>query len=162
MSKILLSSLIFFPFILFTLTLNGHSEEKDKLINHIKRFDEVDKNLYRGGQPDDKGFKLLKELGIKKSDISIFGVLDDYASSTGYLISPFVGKIPYPYDFKINKSEVSEIIIAPLEEFKKIPKTGYVIKNAKSYPVYYYELPDHVIWGATARIVKNFIEVLFK
>ena len=103
-----------------------------------------------------------EELGIKKSDINILGVLDDYASSTGYLISPFVGKIPYPYDFKINKSEVSGIIIAPLEELKKSPKTGYVIKNSKPYPVYYYELPDHVIWGATARIVKNFIEVLFK
>ena len=103
-----------------------------------------------------------EELGIKKSDINILGVLDDYASSTGYLISPFVGKIPYPYDFKINKSEVSEIIIAPVEELKKSPKTGYIIKNSKPYPVYYYELPEHVIWGATARIVKNFIEVLFK
>ncbi|WP_455280571.1 NUDIX hydrolase [[Eubacterium] cellulosolvens] len=102
-----------------------------------------------------------EELGIIKSDINILGVLDDYASSTGYLISPFVGKIPYPYDFKINRKEVSEIIIAPLEELKKSPKTGYIIKNSKPYPVYYYELPNHVIWGATARIIKNFIDKLF-
>jgi 8-oxo-dGTP pyrophosphatase MutT (NUDIX family) len=101
-----------------------------------------------------------EELGIMKSDINILGMLDDYASSTGYLISPFVGKIPYPYDLKINRNEVSEVIIAPLEELKS-PKTGYVIKNSKPYPVYYYELPNHVIWGATARIVKNFLEILF-
>ncbi len=103
-----------------------------------------------------------EELGIVRNDINILGVLDDYASSTGYLISPFVGKIPYPYDFKINKSEVSEIIITPLEELKKSPKIGYVIKNSKPYPVYYYELPNHVIWGATARIIKNFIEILLE
>ena len=102
-----------------------------------------------------------EELGIIKSDITILGELDDYASSTGYLISSFVGIIPYPYNFKINRNEVSDIIIAPLEELKKSPKIGYVIKNSKPYPVYYYELPDHVIWGATARIIKNFIEILF-
>jgi hypothetical protein len=94
--------------------------------------------------------------------MNILGMLDDYASSTGYLISPFVGKIPYPYNFKINRNEVSEIIMAPLEELKKSPKTGYVMKNSEPYPVYYYELPNHVIWGATARIIKNFIEILFK
>ena len=87
-----------------------------------------------------------EELGIIKREINILGELDDYASSTGYLISPFVGKIPYQYDFKINRNEVSELIIAPLEEFKKSPKTGYAIKNSKPYPVYYYELPNHVIW----------------
>jgi 8-oxo-dGTP pyrophosphatase MutT (NUDIX family) len=103
-----------------------------------------------------------EELGIIKSDMNILGMLDDYASSTGYLISPFVGKIPYPYNFKINRNEVSEIIMAPLEELKKSPKTGYVMKNSEPYPVYYYELPNHVIWGATARIIKNFIEILFK
>ena len=101
-----------------------------------------------------------EELGIIKSDITILGELDDYASSTGYLISPFVGTIPYPYNFKINRNEVSDIIIAPLEELKRSPKIGYVIKNSKPDPVSYYELPDHVVWGATARIIKNFIEIL--
>jgi len=120
--------------------------------------------LFEESDVDLKGTILREaweELGIIKSDINILGVLDDYASSTGYLISPFVGKIPYPYDFKINRKEVSEVIIAPLEELKKSPKTGYIIKNSEPYPVYYYELPNHVIWGATARIVKNFIDILF-
>jgi 8-oxo-dGTP pyrophosphatase MutT (NUDIX family) len=120
--------------------------------------------LFEESDIDPKGTILREaweELGIMKSDMNILGMLDDYASSTGYLISPFVGKIPYPYDFKINRNEVSEIIMAPLEELKKSPKTGYVIKNSKPYPVYYYELPNHVIWGATARIIKNFIEILF-
>jgi 8-oxo-dGTP pyrophosphatase MutT (NUDIX family) len=102
-----------------------------------------------------------EELGILESDIQFLGELDDYASTTGYLISPFVGKIPYPYDFKINEEEVTGIIFVPIEELRKPPKVGYSIREGKPYPVYYYELPEHVVWGATARVVKNFIEAIF-
>ena len=102
-----------------------------------------------------------EELGILENDIQFLGELDEYASSTGYLVSPFVGKIPYPYDFKINREEVSDIIIVQIEELKKLPKTGYVIREGKPFPVYYYELPEHVVWGVTARVVKNFIEAVF-
>jgi 8-oxo-dGTP pyrophosphatase MutT (NUDIX family) len=102
-----------------------------------------------------------EELGIYEKDIQILGPLDDYPSTTGYLISPFVGKIPYPYDFKINRREISEVIIIRIEEFKRLPRTGYVVREGEPYPVYYYDLQNHVVWGATARIVKNLIETLF-
>lgn len=102
-----------------------------------------------------------EELGIYEKDIQILGPLDDYSSTTGYLISSFVGKIPYPYDFKINRREISEVIIIRIEEFKRLPRTGYVVREGEHYPVYYYDLQNHVVWGATARIVKNLIETLF-
>lgn len=102
-----------------------------------------------------------EELGIYEKDIQILGPLDDYPSTTGYMISPFVGKIPYPYDFKINRREISEVIIIRIEEFKRLPQTGYVVREGEPYPVYYYDLQNHVVWGATARILKNLIETLF-
>jgi len=102
-----------------------------------------------------------EEIGLSENDIEFLGELDDYASTTGYMISPFVGKIPYPYDFRINREEISKLIIAPVEEFRRPPKVGYVVRDGEPYPVYHYDLPHHVIWGATARIVKNFIEVIF-
>jgi len=102
-----------------------------------------------------------EELGICEKDIQILGPLDDYSSTTGYLISSFVGKIPYPYDFKINRREISEVIIIKIEEFKRLPLTGYVVREGEPYPVYYYDVQNHVVWGATARIVKNLIETLF-
>lgn len=105
--------------------------------------------------------ELLEELGVLKNDIQFLGELDDYASTTGYLITPFVGRIPYPYDFKINRREVSELVFAPVSEFRKPPRVGYVVQHGKPCPVYYYDLPQRVIWGATARIVKNFVEAVF-
>ncbi|MEM2941835.1 MAG: CoA pyrophosphatase, partial [Candidatus Bathyarchaeia archaeon] len=102
-----------------------------------------------------------EEIGLSEADIEFLGELDDYASTTGYLITPFVAKIPYPYGFKVNKEEISELILARVEEFKKPPRVGYVIRDGKPYPVYHYDLPNHVIWGATARIVKNFVDAVF-
>jgi 8-oxo-dGTP pyrophosphatase MutT (NUDIX family) len=105
--------------------------------------------------------ELLEELGVLERDVQFLGELDDYASTTGYLITPFVGRMPYPYDFKINRREVSELVFAPISELRKPPRVGYVVRHGKPYPVYYYDLPQRVIWGATARIVKNFVEVVF-
>jgi len=102
-----------------------------------------------------------EELGLSEGNIQFLGELDDYSTTTGYLISSFVGKIPYPYDFRINKEEISELIVVPIEELRRPPRVGYVVRDGKPYPVYYYDLPQHVVWGATARIVKNFVEVVF-
>jgi len=44
----------------------GYAVDKNKLNSTIPHFGEVDTNLYRGGQPDEKDLELLKEYGIKK------------------------------------------------------------------------------------------------
>lgn len=48
----------------------GHAhaaiEGTAEIKKHIKRFSKVDDNLYRGAQPDETGFRLLKEMGIKR------------------------------------------------------------------------------------------------
>lgn len=105
--------------------------------------------------------ELLEELGVLKNDIQFLGELDDYESTTGFLITPFVGRIPYPYDFKINRREVSELVFAPVSELRKPPRVGYVVRHGKPCSVYYYDLPQRVIWGATARIIKNLVEAVF-
>lgn len=38
---------------------------REEISKHIKEFTQVDENLYRGSQPDEKALELLKELGIK-------------------------------------------------------------------------------------------------
>ncbi|MEM2840781.1 MAG: CoA pyrophosphatase [Candidatus Bathyarchaeia archaeon] len=105
--------------------------------------------------------EMHEELGVDVGDIKFLGELDDYATTTGFLISPFVGSIPYPYNFKVNKEEVADLIIVPVEELTSPPNVGYIVREGKHYPVYYYELTEHIIWGATARILKNFMDTIF-
>ena len=60
-----------------------------------------------GRHPEDRSMletalrESREEIGLKESDVEILGELDDAATVTSlYRIVPFVGVIPYPYDFK--------------------------------------------------------------
>ena len=65
MNKKVFSVLAIIP-LLFFCTSHAHSKDIPEIADNIKHFDKVDKNLYRGGQPDEKGLELLKKMGIKK------------------------------------------------------------------------------------------------
>jgi 8-oxo-dGTP pyrophosphatase MutT (NUDIX family) len=105
-----------------------------------------------------------EEIGLNPKDVEILGELDSMCTfTTNYAVSPFVAAIPYPYEFKASPEEVEEIIEVPLaalldrsnfwEELQ--PLQGELV------PQYFYKYGDRVIWGATARILKQFLETVF-
>ncbi|OGO04119.1 MAG: hypothetical protein A2Y91_04495 [Chloroflexi bacterium RBG_13_54_8] len=105
-----------------------------------------------------------EEIGLDPQDVEILGELDDTATyTTGFTISPFVGAIPYPYGFKANPREVEEVIFVPLEVL--LDKTNFREEmqpiGGEVVPQYFYHCGDRVIWGATARILKQFLEIVF-
>ena len=54
-----------------------------------------------------------EEIGVKRDDVEIIGRLDDVYTLTGFVITPYVGIIPYPYEFRTNPEEVAYIIMLP-------------------------------------------------
>ena len=106
-----------------------------------------------------------EEIGLKEADVQILGELDDAATVTSlYRIVPFVGLIPYPYDFKIDRFEVDEVFGLPLEGLLNNAnrKEEDLVYGDKLIRVYTYELNGRVIWGATAWILNQFLEILRK
>ena len=106
-----------------------------------------------------------EEIGLKETDVTILGELDDAATVTSlYRIVPFVGLIPYPYDFKIDRFEVGEVFGLPLEDLLNNAnrKEENLVYGDKIIRVYTYELDGRVIWGATAWILNQFLEILRK
>jgi len=106
-----------------------------------------------------------EEIGLKETDVTILGELDDAATVTSlYRIVPFVGLIPYPYDFKIDRFEVGEVFGLPLEGLLNNAnrKEENLVYGDKIIRVYTYELNGRVIWGATAWILNQFLEILRK
>ena len=105
-----------------------------------------------------------EEIALRPEDVEVLGELDDMPTyTTNFIISPFVGMIPYPYDLKANPEEVQEIISVPMEvlldrrNFREEPQYVDGVLVAQ----YFYHYGDQVIWGATARILKQFLEVVF-
>lgn len=107
-----------------------------------------------------------EEIGILKKDVEIIGRIDDKLTvASRFIVHPFVGRIPYPYPFKINPLEVAKIITVPMkiffgeEAYKEREPIDFVDPTYVG-PIYEYE--ESIIWGATARIMENFIQIVDK
>ena len=105
-----------------------------------------------------------EEIGLLPGDVKILGRTDDSLTMTSnYMIHPFVGLIPYPYDFRINTREVKTLIRVPVRVFLEKGAGGGVVPveyEGRTYEGYAYRYDGEVIWGATARIMVNFVEIL--
>jgi len=104
-----------------------------------------------------------EEIGLEPKDVDILGELDDTVTIfSGFIISPFVALIPYPYPFKINAEEIDEVFDAPLSIFrnKDSCRVEYQVVDNEVLPTYFYEYKGRTVWGATARIVNQLIWLL--
>ena len=104
----------------------------------------------------------FEEIGVRPDDVEVFGRMNQEATTTGFSVAPFVGRIPYPYDFNLNAHEVERLIIVPLSHLldPAFFDTEHYPWQGKRYLTYRYTFHDDVIWGATARIVHNFLTLL--
>lgn len=104
-----------------------------------------------------------EEVGIKTADIRVIGELDDfYTVATKFRVSPFVGVIPYPYEFKTSEREIAGLLAVPLEVFfdpQRRSEDTWIIKG-EPIEVISYRWNGHNIWGATARILKHMVELV--
>lgn len=102
-----------------------------------------------------------EELGIPPHELSLIGRLDDAFSFTRYAIAPYVAAIRTPHPLRPSE-EVAEPIPMPVSRFFKPDRFSVTDRNLddKRVPTYTYELDGRVIWGATARILKGFLDLL--
>jgi len=105
-----------------------------------------------------------EEIGLRKNDVEILGRIDDILTlESNFVVHPFVGLIPSPYDFTINSAEVKRLIMTPLHVFDpnnledKRRKVEYA---GMSYQLPAYEYNGDLIWGATARMMENFVNIV--
>ena len=105
-----------------------------------------------------------EEIGLRSVDVRILGELDDTITVfTNYVITPFVGAIPYPYQFQINTQEVDRIITVPMAALldKGNCTEDTQIYQGEAILVCTYTYGKDVIWGATARILKHFLDLVY-
>jgi 8-oxo-dGTP pyrophosphatase MutT (NUDIX family) len=112
-----------------------------------------------------------EEIGIRKEDVNILGRMNSFPTISNYCITPIVGVIPWPYDFKLASDEVSRVFTIPLSwlinpnnhEIKHriipIPYAG--LQPGESIPVIYFHPYDNeILWGVSAYITLNLIDIL--
>jgi len=131
------------------------TERSDEVVFHKGQV------CFPGGTQEPSDSSLLQtalresteEIGLEAKDIEILGELDDILTFvTSYVISPFVAFIPYPHSLKTNGREVKGTFSVPL---------SFLMEEANfRQDSYAYEYEGHIIWGATARILRQFVNLL--
>ncbi len=105
-----------------------------------------------------------EEIGIGQADITLLGMLDDSITLvSNFVITPFVGVVPFPYSFRVAASEIEELLHIPLAFFSEHQDywEGSFTYESQNVPSHFYRWQQkNIVWGATARIINNLCEIL--
>jgi len=104
-----------------------------------------------------------EEIGLRPKDVEIVGALDDtFTASSQHTVRPFVGFVPYPYAFRLDPFEIERLIHLPISALLCGAPFREEVWEREGRPitVFFYEYDGDMIWGLTARILKQFVEVV--
>ena len=103
-----------------------------------------------------------EETGVDVSRITLIGSLPRYTTGTGYLVTPVVGWLEPPVEYRPDPTEVEECFEVPLDFL--IAAENHRLESAmyKGRMRQYYAIPfgRRYIWGATAGMLVTFTRVL--
>jgi 8-oxo-dGTP pyrophosphatase MutT (NUDIX family) len=104
-----------------------------------------------------------EEVGIAPGDVEILGSLDDTYSVHGYLVTPYVGIFPENYSLKFNPHEIDKCIYVPLQHLTQPSnfRTEDWTWQGRQHPVHFFTYGEDEIWGMTAGILKQFLDLLY-
>lgn len=124
---------------------------------------------FPGGRQDDPDEDLLacalreseEEVGLAPAAVDVLGALPPVSTVvTGYKVHPFVGLIGSEHGLRPNPSEVAAVLAFGLDELRAGFAMRRLIRRGVPIRTPTYEVGEHLIWGATARILGSLLERL--
>lgn len=106
-----------------------------------------------------------EEVGVPMDTVKVLGPTTPlYIPVSNFQVFPFVGYLEATPTFEAQPSEVRSILEVPLNDFAK-PETCKTMdmkisKNMILKKVPYYDVEGHVLWGATAMMLREMLEVM--
>jgi 8-oxo-dGTP pyrophosphatase MutT (NUDIX family) len=101
-----------------------------------------------------------EEIGLDPASVELLGTLEPVSTFvTGYLIYPHVGLIE-PIDWRPSPNEVELVLELPLPALLDGYAIRPITRRGFTFDTDTYVVGDHLIWGATARILGDLIRRL--
>lgn len=139
------------------------TKRRDDLTNHPGQVS------FPGGKTDEGETSLEaalreahEELGIESSEVEILGRLPQvFTIVSGFTVIPWVGRVTTT-GFVPSDAEIDEVFQVPLEEVRaeRTQRTQHFIRAGEMFGSPAFDVPGHIIWGATARILADLLELL--
>ena len=101
-----------------------------------------------------------EEIGLQRSAVSILAELPATSTfATNYVIHPFVGEIAAGQRWLASPREVDAILELPLKAVRESRTRTRIERRGFSFETDAYILGEHLIWGATARIIEELLSM---
>lgn len=125
----------------------------------------------------------VEELGVREEEIELLGPMNHLVNNAGVLVYSFIGLLKEEAEMKLQSQEVERILKIPISYFvKHPPKTSGLQITASPTedfpleliperykeiwenrvhhsPIYFYEYEGEVIWGLTASLIYEFVQL---
>jgi 8-oxo-dGTP pyrophosphatase MutT (NUDIX family) len=104
-----------------------------------------------------------EEVALPRATVEILGTLDDSETvATQFVITPFVGLVREPVEWKPDGHEIEKVIEVPYAALAAAGgfRVEHWERDGVTRPVYFFDWHGEVVWGATARILKHYLDLL--
>ena len=105
-----------------------------------------------------------EEIGLEPASVRMLGRLDDVSPRvTPFVITPIVAVLRPPEAFRLNPGEVERILeapLAPLLQSGGLAEESIPLSDGSTVVSRAFRCEGEVVWGATARVVEQLLEVL--
>jgi 8-oxo-dGTP pyrophosphatase MutT (NUDIX family) len=99
-----------------------------------------------------------EEIGLPPDAVEIVGALPPTPTFvTNYAVYPFVGLIEPGFPWELAAAEVAYVLELPLETVRAAHGERRLIRRGVPFRTDTYQVGDHLIWGATARMVRDLL-----
>jgi 8-oxo-dGTP pyrophosphatase MutT (NUDIX family) len=125
---------------------------------------------FPGGQREDTDLETVEtalresyeEIGLEPSRVTVLGELDDvFTAVSSFVITPVVGLVAGGIDgLRLAPDEVKSLLVVPVTRLldADVHSTETRSVGEQRYRIHYYTVGEDVIWGATGRIVYQFLK----
>ena len=126
---------------------------------------------FPGGRRDPGDDDLLRtalreseeEIGLPPGLVEVVGPLSPLVSRFGIKVTPYVGVVPDFVEYQPNDAEIAAVFSVPLAFFREDPRevTHRIDYQGRSWYVPSYQYNDYKIWGLTAIMVVELVNLLY-
>jgi 8-oxo-dGTP pyrophosphatase MutT (NUDIX family) len=98
-----------------------------------------------------------EEIGLDPAAVRVVGALEPISTVvTGYKVLPFVGLVPPGLEHRLQPTEVERVLEFSFDELREGFGRRRLIRRGVPFRTPTYVVGEHLIWGATGRMLELF------